>query len=192
LAPGGFAMDIRPSPDAQQQAQDMLARHSVNGPFAVLCPFTTRPQKHWFEDRWAELANRLMSERGLKVVILGGPADKESASRIAAKALGVVNWVGETRLIQCAAVIEKAVMLIGVDTGLTHLGIAMQTPTLALFGSTRPYLLTGFARAKVLYEALPCSPCKRHPTCEGRFDCMRQHTVDKILAETTTLLETGI
>jgi heptosyltransferase-1 len=103
----------------------------------------------------------------------------------------LVSLAGRTSLVQCAAIIDKAELLVGVDTGLTHLGIAMRTPTLALFGSTRPYLDTGFARAKVLYAALPCSPCKRRPTCDGRFDCMRQHTVDNILAETTTLLETN-
>jgi len=192
LNPEPFDMDIQPSAEIRQQAQALLAEVGVAGHFAVFCPFTTRPQKHWFEERWADLARRLAAERGLQTVVLGGPADSASAERIAAHAPGVVNLAGRTSLIQCAALIEQAGLLVGVDTGLTHLGIAMRTPTLALFGSTRPYLDTGFARAKVLYEALPCSPCKRHPSCDGRFDCMKSHTAETILAEATTLLETKL
>ncbi len=187
-----FQMDIRPSGKVNQDTMELLTQSGITGGFAVICPFTTRPQKHWFEERWAELAHRFSEERGLQVVMLGGPADKESAARIAAISPGLVNLAGDTQLIQCAAIIQHAVLVVGVDTGLTHLGIAMKTPTLALFGSTRPYLETGFQRAKVLYQPLVCSPCKRHPTCEGRFDCMKQHTVENIMAETTKLLETDI
>ena len=182
-----FPMDIRPTAETYSQADDLLAGAGIAGGFVVLCPFTTRPQKHWFEDRWAELAKRLKQERGLQAVILGGPDDRQAAGRIAAKAPGLVNLAGLTELIQCAAIIDRAVLLVGVDTGLTHLGTAMKTPTLALFGSTRPYLETGYERSKVLYAALPCSPCKRHPTCDGRFDCMGLHSVEKILAETTII-----
>jgi len=192
LNPESFDMDIQPSAQTRQQAQALLAEAGVAGNFAVFCPFTTRPQKHWFEERWAELARRLAAEQGLQTVVLGGPADSASAERIATNAPGLVSLAGRTSLIQCAALIEQASLLVGVDTGLTHLGIAMRTPTLALFGSTRPYLDTGFAHAKVLYEALPCSPCKRHPSCGGRFDCMKSHTAETILAEAITLLETKL
>jgi len=191
LAPERFDMDIRPTADTARQAGELLAAAGVDGAFAVLAPFTTRPQKHWFEARWAELACRLAEERGMRAVLLGGQGDREAAARIAAAAPGLVDLAGRTSLPQCAAIIAQAALLVGVDTGLTHLGTAMGTPTLALFGSTRPYLDTAAARSKVLYEALPCSPCKRHPTCDGQFDCMKQHTVDKILAEAKTLLETN-
>lgn len=185
-----FPMDIQPSGQVRQQAGEILQAAGLGGPFAVFCPFTTRPQKHWFEERWAELARRLAAERGLTVALLGGPADRDAAARIVAQSPGLVNLVGATQLIQCAAIIDQASLLIGVDTGLTHLGTAMKTPTLALFGSTRPYLDTGFAQSKVLYHALPCSPCKRHPSCEGRFDCMQSHTVEHIIAAANLLLET--
>ncbi len=186
-----FVMDIKPAELTQQEAREILAEAGIGGRFAVLCPFTTRPQKHWFEDRWVELAQRLMREQGFSIAILGGPDDRENADRMVAQVPEMVNLAGRTSLIQCAAIIEQAALLVGVDTGLTHLGTAMKTPTLALFGSTRPYFYTGFERAKVLYEALPCSPCKRRPTCGGRFNCMRLHTVAKIMAETTTIVEKG-
>ncbi|QSA96244.1 glycosyltransferase family 9 protein [Methylococcus sp. EFPC2] len=191
LDAGDFAMDIVPGPEDEKQAGDLLKAHAGAGSYAVIAPFTTRPQKHWFDERWVELAGRLRDDLGLTVLMLGGPGDKEHAAAIASQVPGLVNLAGHTGLGQCAAIVEKAALAIGVDTGLTHLGIAMKTPTLALFGSTRPYLDTGVANAKVLYEAMDCSPCRRRPTCHGEFHCMKSHTVERVLHEAKLLLEAG-
>jgi heptosyltransferase-1 len=160
---------------AREGARAALARAGVGARYAVLAPFTTRPQKHWFDERWAALAADL-AQQGLVPVMLGGPDDAAAAHRIAALAPRLVDLAGALRLDESAAVIAGAQLLVGVDTGLTHIGSACGVPTLALFGSTRPYLDARAAATRVLYERLPCSPCGRHPTCDGRFDCMRRHT----------------
>jgi len=67
----------------------------------------------------------------------------------------------------------------------------MGTPTLALFGSTRPYLDPGVPGGRVLYESMDCSPCRRHPTCHGEFTCMRRHTVEKVADAIRGLLGTA-
>jgi len=189
IEPGRFNMDVAVSEQEKTEADALLKAAGIAGAFAVIAPCTTRPQKHWFDDRWSELSARLTSAWGLPVVMLGGPADQTRAQAITARAPSLVDLTGQTSLGQCAAIIQGASLLMGVDTGLTHLGIAMQTPTLALFGSTRPYLDPGDAVASVLYEPLPCSPCRRRPTCGGEFTCMRLLTVDKVLAAASTLLE---
>lgn len=187
-----FALDIAVSVDDRKGARGLLESAGVIGKYAVICPFTTRPQKHWLDERWAELAARLAGERRLTVVMLGGPADKARAEIIADQTPGLINLAGRTSLGQCAAIIEKAKLLIGVDTGLTHLGIALSVPTVAIFGSTRPYLDTGRATARVLYEPLDCSPCRRRPSCGGTYDCMRLHTTDNVFEAASQLLEEGV
>jgi heptosyltransferase-1 len=156
--------------------------------YAVLCPFTTRPQKHWFEDRWIALAHRLR-EAGWKPVLLGGPDDRVAAGRMAAHAPELVNLVGRLKLDASVAAISEAALLIGVDTGLTHMGSALNVPTVALFGSTRPYFDPVAPRSRVLYEKLACSPCRRNPTCGGRFDCMRALEVDRVVEEALGVAE---
>ena len=96
-----------------------------------------------------------------------------------------------TSLRQAAALIERAKLLIGVDTGLTHMGIAFDRPTLCLFGSTCPYLDTTHDNAQVIYHRLSCSPCKRRPTCDGRFDCMQAISVDEVLQQAARLQAMG-
>lgn len=186
------AGDFRPAihvDDTTRASVDALLRHEgLDRPYAVIAPFTTRPQKHWFEDAWRELIPRLSRELGLPVVMLGGPADREAADRIAA-GLELHDLAGRTRLLEAAEIIHRASLLIGVDTGLTHMGTAFERPTVALFGSTCPYLTTGSARTRVIYHALDCSPCRRRPTCGGAFTCMRGITGDEVLATALDALQ---
>ena len=83
--PAHFDMDIAVSGQVSKESAALLKSAGVDKPFAVICPFTTRPQKHWFDDRWVELSTRLASDRGLQVVMLGGPADSQSAEAIASE-----------------------------------------------------------------------------------------------------------
>lgn len=170
-------------------ADELIERERLIGGFAVICPFTTRPQKHWFETRWAELADGLKAQLGLAVVILGGPGDREAADRIRALAgPGLIDLSGKTSLLQAAAIIDRCALLVGVDTGLGHMGIAFKRPSLLLFGSTRPYLDTTRADARVLYHALPCSPCRRKPTCNGEYSCMKSIEPGAVLSAAEDIL----
>jgi heptosyltransferase-1 len=133
----------------------------------------------------------LVDKYGKGVVILGGPGEALRGEEIARQSgrSQVFSLCGRTTLGQSAAIIEGATLLIGVDTGLTHLGTAFAIPTLALFGATCPYRTTASPRTRVLYDAPPCSPCRRQPVCHDQFDCMRALTVEKIVAAATTLLD---
>jgi heptosyltransferase-1 len=182
-----FTKSLGIADDDRARAGALLREAGVRGDYAVLLPFTTRPQKHWLEERWAELARRVRDEMSLAPVVLGGPGDREDAARIVDSSLAA-NLAGSTTLREAAAVIEGAALAVGVDTGLTHMGIAAGVPTVALFGSTCPYLDTGTHRAAVVYHRLPCSPCRRHPTCGGRFDCMRAITPGDVLATARGLI----
>jgi heptosyltransferase-1 len=185
----GFGMEIHyPEQDAAH-AEVLIAREGLTGGYAVICPFTTRPQKHWLEPRWAALAGRLHEDLGLPTVMLGGPADREAAARIRSQAEShVIDLTGQTTLLEAAALIDRAALLIGVDTGLSHMGIAYGRPSLLLFGSTCPYRETTRANARVLYHPIPCSPCRRNPTCHGEFTCMRSIEMREVTAAARDLI----
>ena len=184
-----FAMDIVVPAQDDTAARALLGDAGSGADYAVFAPFTTRPQKHWLDERWAVLAQRLAAGRGWRAVLLGGPADRGRAEVIVASAGGAaLSLTGRTSLTEAAAVIDGARLLVGVDTGLTHLGVAMATPTLALFGSTCPYLHAPGGRLQVVYLPRPCSPCRRNPTCNGRFDCMQEITVERVEAGIGELL----
>jgi heptosyltransferase-1 len=182
-----FEMHIALGEADRAFAHRLAEVEGLKGGYAVLCPFTTRPQKHWFDDYWADLAARLRQEHGLAAVILGGPGDREASERLAETA-GAISLAGKTRLREAAAVIAGARLLVGVDTGLTHMGIAFDVPSIVIFGSTCPYRETGRENTRVLYRALDCSPCRRNPTCEGAFTCLRDIHPDEVMENVGELL----
>lgn len=145
----------------------------TDAPYLVVAPFTTRPQKHWPEAHWVALLKNLAAG-GQRVLILGGRADADAAKRLIASVDSPLleNRAGLTSLLEAAQCIADAQRVIGVDTGLTHLGFALGRPTVALFGSTRPYAEARNGDSRVLFQSLACAPCGRHPSCMGRWDCL--------------------
>jgi heptosyltransferase-1 len=183
-----FAMEVSLTPEAEKYGSQFAL--SLPSPYVVLSPFTTRPQKHWIGERWTQVANRIAAGMGMAAVLLGGPADAAASEEILPEeSSDLLNLTGKTNLQEAAAVIKNASLLIGVDTGLTHMGYALGTPTIALFGATRPYLDSGGAPGTVLYHPHDCSPCRRSPTCDEDFTCMKAISVDEVIETAQSLLE---
>jgi heptosyltransferase-1 len=187
-----FRMEVPLSGEDREFIRGWIREEGLEGGYAVAIPFTTRPQKHWFEDRWAALLDRVREELDLPTVILGGPGDEEALDRIRGFADSrPLSLVGKTSLTQAAGAIEKAALVIGVDTGLSHMGIAFDRPTVTLFGSNIPYTEPPTNRAKVLVHWLECSPCKGNPTCDGDYTCLKLISVDDVLAAAREVMANG-
>ena len=189
LDTGDFLPRLYPGKEADDKALARLASLGLSpGRYAVFAAFTTRPQKHWTVAGWQQLAPLVKEWTGLTPVLLGGPADKAAAEEIAAAAPNLINLVGQTNLTEAAALVGHAGALVGVDTGLTHMGIAFAVPTIALFGSTCPYTVTGRDNARVIWLGLPCSPCRRRPTCDGSFDCLGDISAMRAVSELSQVM----
>ncbi len=189
LATEPFALDIEIAIPDQQEAADLLRQVGIRGDFIAFCPFTTRPQKHWPWAHWIALSQRLREKMAWPCIVLGGSHDQAVADELVAHSKGAItaHLAGRTSLPQAIAVLSKARLVIGVDTGLTHGALSQRVPTIALFGSTRPYQDTGISDSRVLYQALPCSPCRRHPTCGGAYTCMHLITEAEVLLAVDSL-----
>ena len=92
-----------------------------------------------------------------------------------------MSLVGETTLTQASAIVERASLVVGVDTGLSHMGIAFHRPTVTIFGSNIPYTEPPTDQARVIVNWLECSPCKGNPTCDGAFTCTELISVDQVM-----------
>jgi len=165
-------------------------------PFVTLAPGSIWATKRWPEEHFRALVDALTA-RGLGVVLLGGPGDRELCARLAATGHGerVRNLAGETSLRESAALLEGAAALVSNDSAPMHLGVAAGIPVLALYCSTVPAF--GFSprgpRDLVLeVEGLPCRPCGIHGrrACpEGHFRCGRDLVPEGVLAALDTLLD---
>jgi heptosyltransferase-1 len=176
------------------QAEEALraAGAPANQPYCCLVPATTWAQKHWFAESWAVLATAVARRFAVAPVVLGGPTDTDLADQIAGESgVPVVNLAGRTSLRGAAAVLQGARFAVAVDTALMHIAVAVGTPTVGLCGASWWYGFQDYAPFELVREPLPCSPCLHHPTCEGRHDCMRAITPQRVLDAIGRLIPGG-
>jgi heptosyltransferase I len=129
--------------------------------------------KVWPTEHWVDLTARLLDAK-YGVVLFGGKQEQEVGAQIEANLKGrVVSLIGKTTPRELASSISRCQLFLGGDTGATHIASVVHTPTIALMGATPvrdgPY----GAQHAIIHLGLACSPCYRHPTCGGRYDCMR-------------------
>lgn len=189
LDTGSFAPEIPRGAAELAMVERVVQREGLGAGFVAVCPFTTRFHKHWFEDRWAVLIGRIRERTGLGVVLLGGPADRAAADRILQRVpeppagdVPLVDLVGATTLGEASAVVSRCRVLVGVDTGLSHMAHAYGRPTVLIFGSHTPYTIPPGPEATILHSGRPCSPCRGKLVCDGRIDCMDDIAVAEVLA----------
>ena len=138
-------------PERSREKASALLQHSgLHGPFIVIHPGSARPEKFWEAARWAEVIRYLTEQRGLDVVLTGGTSrtEKNHLAEIkgglprpetSSTAGRVVDLSGTMDLLTLAALIERAQLMVTVDSAPLHLAGATATPQIALFGPTNPY-----------------------------------------------------
>jgi heptosyltransferase-1 len=197
IASGANHLAITLSPADEAFADDFLHKHELAPPIVGLVIGATRPQKRWPEEYFARLADKLWTVSGVCSVLLGGPEEGEAAERILALARSpLVSAVGLTTEKQLAALVAHLGVVVSGDSGPLHIATAVDTPVVALFGSTDPAETGpwkptggGGVPAIVLYDALDCAPCRKNPTCSGRFDCLRALTPERAFDAACALLQ---
>lgn len=193
LDTSSFSMEIPRGPAELDAVDRIVGEEGLGDGFVAAVPFTTRFYKHWLEDRWSALIRLIRERAGLGVVLLGGPADRAAADRIMeggangpVEGAPLVDLVGRTTLGEASAVVSRCSVLVGVDTGLSHMAHAYGRPTVLIFGSNAPYLDPPTPHARILHSGRDCSPCWGKLTCDGRIDCMRDISVGEVLAAVRT------
>lgn len=104
----------------------------------ALGPGANWPPKIWPGERFVALVAQLRDAFDA-VLLLGGPGDRERAAAILPQlALPAFDFCGQSRLLQAAALLERATVFVGNDSGLGHLASAVGTPTVTVFGPGEP------------------------------------------------------
>jgi heptosyltransferase-2 len=153
----------------------------------VFCPGAKfGPAKHW--RRFGELAKLFPGE---KIVLLGGREDEASGQGILSADFGrVENLIGKTSIVDAAAIIAEAKIVISNDSGLMHLAGFLGTPVVGIFGSTTP-LWTRPLGKKTLCAKINCvcSPCFRRTCRYGHYNCLKNLTAQHVASVAEQLIK---
>jgi heptosyltransferase I len=122
--------------EAQRRFFDELGADRVAGVVTT----SAMPPKDWPPARFARLATRLQRDLGFRVVLLGGPGDREGerARSVAAGTEAEVVWALGPDLRRMVHLIDGCHLLIAPDTGPLHIARALQKPVIGLYGHTDP------------------------------------------------------
>jgi len=150
--------------------------------------------KRWLPERFAEVADKIISMRGGKAIIVGGSGDINTADLVerhmSSKPL---NFTGKTTLKQLSALIKRCRIFITNDSGPMHIAAAFDVPTVAIFGPTiKEFGFSPYSKNSIVVEKnIPCRPCGKHgpKRCPKKhFKCMREITVESVLNAARNML----
>jgi len=136
--------------------------------------------KRWPTRHWRTLVDRFL-EDGWRVLAVGGPEDVAVASTLGPHP-GLRDWTGLLAVTETAALLERADLFIGSDSGPAHLAASAATASVILFsGTNRPRQWRPWSRrALVLRAKVPCRPC-HHKACPlADHPCMAGLDPDRV------------
>jgi len=137
--------------------------------------------KRWAPERFAAVADYAYSKWNATCVLLTGPGDSEVRDAVLKSASVPITEIREGGLETLKAVIERADILIGNDSGPRHIAVALGTPVICIMGSTSPaYTDSPWEKGDIIRANVPCAPCQQ-PECPlEHHRCMKDISVEMV------------
>jgi heptosyltransferase-2 len=162
------------------------------GAAVALAPGSVGSGKRW---TYYPEAARLLTQKGLDVWVVGGPAEKAPAAEIVAAGGSRVRDLTGTDLRNGILAMAAAAVAVSNDSGLMHIAAALGTPTMGIFGPTSPFLwgpLNGLAATIQTKTVVPCQPCHRPICTMNDHRCMREIPASEVAAIAERVLSEAI
>lgn len=121
--------------------------------------------KQWPVEHWARVATALHESAGARIVLTGGPNERELTEQIARQLpFRILDLAGQTSIGQLAALYRRSDVVLGSDSGPLHLAVATGAKTIHLYGPVSPAKFGPWgdpARNIVLQSPFVCASCDR-------------------------------
>lgn len=171
-----------PPDDAVDRMKILLSRIRSRPSIIALNASGTWETKRWGLEHFASLADRLIEQYKVDVLLLWGPNERGDALRIAELMKRQPLIAPATTLVELGALLSLCSFMISTDSGPMHLAAAVGIPTLGIFGPTNPLLQGPFneSSAFVRREGLDCLACNL-TKCKIGNVCMTELDVDAVM-----------
>jgi lipopolysaccharide heptosyltransferase II len=149
--------------------------------------------KRWNPDHYAFVADHLIESCDAKIILFGGPGEETIANHIQNKMKNdAMNLSGKLTLNELTYIVSQLDLLVTNDSGPMHIGAAIKTPLVAIFGPeiplhTRPYTTDDLYR--VVHKYVDCRPCIKK-NCD-RPVCLDLIKPEEVIEKCLEMLKNG-
>jgi len=167
-----YALGVSPEPvewdfgpNAAERAWQREFSASTDRPIASMVVATSKPEKDWIPERWAEVSDALYEKFGMQVVLVGGRSERElTAERIVMERTRHKprSELG-SGLRKLVAILDASSIVLSPDTGPLHMSVALSRPVISLMGYTNPKRTGPYRRFKDLIIDAYGDPGENYP-----------------------------
>ena len=137
--------------------------------------------KAWILQGYVKLIEKLAKEPKTRLLLLGGPGERERNRKISRQVKKAVIDTGcENTLGQFAALIGLCDLVVTGDTTALHLAIGLKKKVVAIFGPTCAQEIELYGRGEKILSPISCAPCYRRK-CDVSPSCMEAITVEEVM-----------
>jgi lipopolysaccharide heptosyltransferase II len=161
--------------EADARVKRLLAEIELDErrPWVVLHPGASAASRRYPVDRYAMVLRTLIEEHGWQAVIAGGSDDAAMADRLVSRLHGrAATLAGRLELAELAALLSRAPLFIGNNSGPAHLAAAVGTPLVVLYALTNPQHTPWRVPSRVLSHDVPCRNCYSSVCRMGHHLCL--------------------
>jgi len=137
--------------------------------------------KNWAAENYGLLHDKLFQETGLPSVLTWGPGEEPLVERVLSACAGTPPVTFPASLHQLVALLRRAKLFVGGDTGPLHMAAACGTPIVGVFGPTDPLRNGPFSSEDIVVShQVPCGPCYKRTCPVYHKECLRLVQVDEV------------
>ena len=156
----------------------------IHRPVASIVVATSKPQKDWLPERWAEVVDALHEEHGLQAVLVGGtsPREKHAEAVIMERARHAPISALGSGLRKLVSILDGSALVLAPDTGPLHMAVALERPVVSLIGYTNPKRTGPWRKYHDLIVDAYGEPGEDYPiSMENRLDRMPRIQVRDVM-----------
>jgi heptosyltransferase I len=185
LSPEPIEWDLGPGPRERKWQRSFVA--SMDRPIASIVIATSKPEKDWFPEHWAEVSDSLTGDFGMQVVLVGGTSERELAAEriVMERAKHKPRSELGSGLRKLVSILDASALVLSPDTGPLHMSVALNRPVISLMGYTNPKRTGPYRRFHDLIIDAYGEPGEHYPiSMENRRGRMTriepQHVLEKV------------
>jgi ADP-heptose:LPS heptosyltransferase len=199
-----FPVEMAVDADARRAVERRLGEAGVAADEALIVIHVSagNPFRRWPLESFAALVAALAArDRRHRIVLTSGPSERAAASRVVLDSRQRLDEADRHRIVSCGdfslpelrALMDRAAVYIGGDSGPLHVASTTHVPIVGLYGPTLPARSAPWRDPALLAEAveihgLACRPCDQRVCAPGDFRCLAMISPEQVAAAAERLL----